>query len=240
MQRDWGRMRFFPAIVFSAALIVTAASATSIPITGAASSNGSWAIFEFTGSNFYATSHGVNGTFGLGWCIDGSCSLRSAIDALPIPSPGITDVGWSIASLNGIEASFLSGTLYVPGSVRLPPLGQEVPARVTALGSYPFIGDFTGFLRLPDGTDRRLFEVVVKGRTRVTLDGLAGLNSGVMHVDDASYTFTGTATPTPEPGGMTLVAAALLALVLRKLTSSAHRRCHAGAGPSQIGFKEGL
>ena len=232
-------MRLLPAIVFSAAWIVPAVFATGIPITGTASSNGDWAIFEFTGSNFYARSDGLNGTFGLGWCMDGTCSLRSAIYALPIPSPGITDVGGSIASLNGIDASFLSGTLYVPGSVRLPQLGPEVPAEVTALGSYPFIGDLTAFRRLPDGTDRRLFEVVVKGLAQVTLDDLEGVDSRAMHVGDASYTFTGTATPTPEPGGLTLSAVALLALVLRKLTLSAQRRCHAGAAPSH-GLREGL
>lgn len=194
------------------AFLAQAASVTSIPITGTGSSNGNWPIFDFVGPDFNATSHGGGGTFGLGFCGNGTCSLKEDIRAFDhLPE---VDAGWSMGSFNGAEANFLRGTLFLPSFVTIPPVSQSLPEELTTQGS--FHGDLTGFFETPDGINHRLFEVFLTGEVQITLSGFQGSPTESFFVGWASYEFTGTATETPEPGTVFYLATALALVAWRR------------------------
>jgi hypothetical protein len=205
-----------------AGFFAPAACATGIPVTGTATF-GMWGLFDLTGPQFFASSHPPGGgAGGPGWCTDGACDLSGAteIQAFPHFYPGCGDCGWSAGSLDGNAANLLEGALFLPEFVTIPPLPQDLPPEVTALGLYPFHGDLTGFFQSPDGSLRRVFEVELAGSVQVTLAGLEGPGQGSVHVDTAMYAFTGTATPMPEPASALCLAIGLAMIGFRKLKTS--------------------
>jgi hypothetical protein len=203
---------FFVTIPFRtiAVFFASAAFASTIPITGTGSIGGE-SLFDLVGPGFSASSHPPGGPWLGGFCADGTCDLSSngtQIQAWVAPLVCWGECGWSKGSLNGAYANALQGALFLPRFVSIPSLPQGLaPGDVTALGSYPFSGDLTAFLQLPDGSQRPVFAVSLLGSVKVKL-GLQGSAPNV-YFNSSSYQFSGTATPTPEPGSVLCVGIAL-------------------------------
>jgi PEP-CTERM motif-containing protein len=120
-----------------------------------------------------------------------------------IGSPG----DFSGGTVNGVTADTLEGAIIFSGSSFIP--GSD-PGHFGS-GPVTFTGNLTGFVFLPSGKLREVFDVHLSGIGTVSASGEIRDPFGDL-IFMNSYTFNGTATVVPEPASLILVGTGLTAL----------------------------
>ncbi len=196
-------------------LLIPAVNADTItfPFTGTGSQFSTNYEFQINGNDFFFSIGSGEGPFDVALCTPGSpCPFQVGYRVGALPP---TEMIPSTAILDGIETHVNTGTLTFTGTLTPP----------TALGDFSttvpvsFTGSIVGRSPAANENFPALFTVLLDGSGTADLSGFVDQSEGAI-VNQAQYTFSGTATAetVPEPATVALTSGGLglLGMLVRR------------------------